>query len=315
MANQDKRLDIIDVSRHVGKKKDEVVGLNIPDFVDATKKNTFTGRTNVKKTAKRPIIRNKKKPFRWDLVVLLILVIFCSGCALIIFRDKHKNDFDASKAVAPVYDGQLESEYVSNENQSNALGYKGDNNIICLDAGHGGNDAGAEYKKAYEKDQCLEMVRLVKAELESEGYKVVLTRDSDTNPSLNERVKSAEDANAGIMVSIHRNFYQGDSKSGGNQAKGVECWIGTSRPKDANQLANVILSEISKLQLTSNRGVKTGTINNANRNYRINTSKCTSCILELGFITNTGDDVLVTSKKNECARAIAQGIIGYIKSS
>jgi N-acetylmuramoyl-L-alanine amidase len=239
---------------------------------------------------------------------MAVLLVVC--CFFGIYRLLNRNSFDSKAAVAPVYDDQY-----AEEGATAAVDVSDrDRKVICLDAGHGGSDAGAEYKKTYEKDQCLEMVKLVRTELENEGYTVVLTRESDTNPSLDERVKLAEDANASVLVSIHRNFYQGDSKSGGNTAKGIECWIGASNPADANQLSTRILNELMKLSLTTNRGVKTGTINNANRNYKINTSKCTSCILELGFITNTNDDVLVTTKKAECARAIAQGIISYLGS-
>ena len=55
---------------------------------------------------------------------------------------------------------------------------------ITLDAGHGGKDPGTSAKlsgKSYnEKDLTLEITLLLKSELEKEGLKVKLTRDSDT---------------------------------------------------------------------------------------------------------------------------------------
>lgn len=46
----------------------------------------------------------------------------------------------------------------------------------------------------------------------------------------------------------------------------------------------------------------------------ISTEEKTSCLIELGFISNPNDDALVTTHKEECARAIAAGISGYLKS-
>lgn len=34
--------------------------------------------------------------------------------------------------------------------------------LVCIDAGHGGSDCGADYAGAYEKDETLLIARLVK---------------------------------------------------------------------------------------------------------------------------------------------------------
>lgn len=187
--------------------------------------------------------------------------------------------------------------------------YEKNNNVICIDAGHGGSDPGAERGKTYEKDQVLGVAMLVKENLEQAGYEVVLTRDSDMFISLEDRVRIAEAANAGVLVSIHRNYYKP-----GELASGVECWIHNSNPKDAQSLCSMIMGEINKLGLSNDRGIKTGTIEDPNENYKINKSQCTSCILELGFITNSKDDALVTGSRSKCAKAIADGIDKYVKS-
>ena len=166
---------------------------------------------------------------------------------------------------------------------------KADQNVICIDAGHGGSDPGAERGKTYEKDQVLGVAMLVKENLEQAGYEVVLTRDSDMFISLEDRVRIAEAANAGVLVSIHRNYYKP-----GELASGVECWIHNSNPKDAQSLCSMIMGEINKLGLSNDRGNKTGTIE--------------------GSITNSKDDALVTGSRSKCAKAIADGIDKYVKS-
>ncbi len=59
---------------------------------------------------------------------------------------------------------------------------------ICLDAGHGFDDVGttAGYITKSEKEINLEIVMLLKAELESRNYQVVLTHDGKTFPSENK---------------------------------------------------------------------------------------------------------------------------------
>lgn len=56
---------------------------------------------------------------------------------------------------------------------------------ITIDPGHGGVDTGASYKyngkEYYESNLVLDIALKLKKQLESEGYKVLLTRDSDKN--------------------------------------------------------------------------------------------------------------------------------------
>ncbi len=65
-----------------------------------------------------------------------------------------------------------------------------------------------------------------------------------------------------------------------------------------------------------NRGVKTGTVGDAKDNYYINAhSKCTSTVIDMGFITNVSDLKKVTTDKTKTAQAIADGIKRLFKTS
>ena len=77
---------------------------------------------------------------------------------------------------------------------------------IAIDAGHGGEDAGAIGPTATkEKDINLDVAKKLKTLLEKQGAKVVMTRNDDSNVELYERVKIAKDENALILLSIHAN--------------------------------------------------------------------------------------------------------------
>ena len=77
---------------------------------------------------------------------------------------------------------------------------------ICLDAGHGGDDAGAIGPTGTkEKEINLDVVKRLQKVLEDAGAKVVLTRTEDINVPLYDRVKIAKQEDSLICISIHSN--------------------------------------------------------------------------------------------------------------
>jgi len=75
--------------------------------------------------------------------------------------------------------------------------------VIVLDPAHGGADPGARGEGLLEKDIVLEMARSVRAELERQGYRVVLTRNDDSNPSYDERAAIANAYRDSIFITLH----------------------------------------------------------------------------------------------------------------
>lgn len=86
---------------------------------------------------------------------------------------------------------------------------------IVLDAGHGGKDPGAiSRNKLREKNINLAVVKYLKENLESRGFKVILTRSHDTFLTLEERVRVAKKYNADLFLSIHSNSNPSAALSG-----------------------------------------------------------------------------------------------------
>jgi N-acetylmuramoyl-L-alanine amidase len=76
--------------------------------------------------------------------------------------------------------------------------------LIVLDPAHGGTDAGARGQNgAIEKDVVLQFARVARATLVREGYRVLLTRDDDSNPSYDDRAAVANSYRDAIFVSLH----------------------------------------------------------------------------------------------------------------
>ena len=76
---------------------------------------------------------------------------------------------------------------------------------IVIDPGHGGKDSGALGKKAQEKDIVLAVAKLLKKELEKEGFNVKLTRDKDVFIELGQRANLANKWDGDLFLSLHCN--------------------------------------------------------------------------------------------------------------
>ncbi len=240
---------------------------------------------------------------RWDRIIAYITLAAVVFCGMIIYQD-----FFAKEAAEPGNAFVLGNTDANIEQAAQPPGP--DQPVVCLDAGHGGRDNGADYNGKLEKVQTLAFANQVKHYLETAGVYVVMTRTADITAELEERTETCNRAKSSAMVSIHRNYYQQDLS-----VNGVEAWIYSGQPQDSMQLASGILAELERSAGCQNRGVKAGSIENANEDYYINThSTCASCILELGFMTSRKDDAIVENRMDVAARAVADGIISFLRA-
>jgi N-acetylmuramoyl-L-alanine amidase len=92
--------------------------------------------------------------------------------------------------------------------------------VVVLDAGHGGDDHGAEGAGGLrEKDLVLDVARRLAERLERRGLRVVHTRTADAYVPLDERTAIANRAAADLFLSIHANA------ASARQARGVETYF------------------------------------------------------------------------------------------
>jgi N-acetylmuramoyl-L-alanine amidase len=77
---------------------------------------------------------------------------------------------------------------------------------VVIDAGHGGDDAGARGAAGLlEKELVLDLANRLAERVAENGLKVVLTRRDDTFVPLEERTSIANDARGDLFISIHAN--------------------------------------------------------------------------------------------------------------
>ncbi|MBW7651781.1 N-acetylmuramoyl-L-alanine amidase [Anoxybacillus sp. ST4] len=206
-----------------------------------------------------------------------------------------------------VYNGQFAYVHKTYVKLRNVAGSPVKGRIIVVDAGHGGRDPGAVAGGVSEKTIVLEVAKLLKEKLEKAGATVVMTRETDVYPTLQERVDMAKNNYAEMFVSIHTNA------ATNTNAKGAEVYYDSStnpNGEESRKLAQYIQEEIVRMANMVDRGVKNSGL------YVLRNNTVTSVLVELGFISNAEDRAKLTSAEyqNIYAEAIYQGIVKYYTS-
>jgi N-acetylmuramoyl-L-alanine amidase len=76
--------------------------------------------------------------------------------------------------------------------------------VIVINAAHGGTDDGARADNGLlEKNVVLIFARMLRSEFERQGFRVVMTRNDDSNPSYEDRAAVANAYRDAIFISLH----------------------------------------------------------------------------------------------------------------
>ncbi len=111
---------------------------------------------------------------------------------------------------------------------------------VILDAGHGGADKGAVNGGLLEKDLNLDVCLKAKALLESKGFHVVMTRESDVFLPLEERARIANKYDKAVFISVHFNY-----SPYGAEANGLEVYAMAARGTPSTDEDYLLVSHLS----------------------------------------------------------------------
>ena len=173
--------------------------------------------------------------------------------------------------------------------------------LVVIDPGHGGWDRGGMPGQVLpEKPYTLDTAKRLAGVLQTDGIKVVLTRNADYYVSLGQRVAIANAYaryNA-VFVSIH---FNGGLRVG---AHGVETYYNNSR---AYRLAALIHPRVIQALGTLDRRIR-------HRGYFVlRRNQLPAVLVECGFLTNPGEAarIVTPGARQNLAKAIAAGIERY----
>ena len=109
------------------------------------------------------------------------------------------------------------------------------NDLIVIDAGHGGHDSGAVGGRKKEKDLVLQISKRLAKQLKKRGYRVAMTRTRDRFLKLPQRTRIADKKKAILFISIHANSVP---KRKRNKVQGIETFfLQTTRDAKSQRIA------------------------------------------------------------------------------
>lgn len=164
---------------------------------------------------------------------------------------------------------------------------------IVIDAGHGGNDFGAIYGEILEKNISLSVAKEIqKINKSQDKYEVILTRDSDSAPTLAERTDMINKLSPEMVISLHVNSSPQKERSD----NGFEVYVQNSDV--SKELAGKIYKKFNARKIEE-------------RNlHMLRETKAAAVLVELGFINNSDNRNYITSEKGQ--KEIAQKFVEII---
>jgi N-acetylmuramoyl-L-alanine amidase len=177
------------------------------------------------------------------------------------------------------------------------------NKTVVIDPGHGGRDNGTTGARGtLEKTLTLKTSQLLYDKLRAAGTNVILTRNNDQYISLASRVSSSHYHNADAFISIHYDSINDRS------VRGMTTYYYNSKQKP---LGEQIHSSVVSKTMLKDRGTRFGDY------HVIRENKQTAVLLELGYLSNPTEEVLVNTPQYQeaVANGIFEGLARYFKNN
>lgn len=168
---------------------------------------------------------------------------------------------------------------------------------------HGGANPGAVYEDRRESDDALRLALAVGELLENDGFDVVYTRTEDTTQSVGEKAALANESDADLFISIHRNAAARDNLYDGAQT--LIYAPGGLRETVAQNIADRL----------EDAGFQNLGVDIRPNLVVLNRTKMPAILVEAGFIDSDKDNEIFDSNFQEIAEAIAAGITDSLETS
>jgi N-acetylmuramoyl-L-alanine amidase len=199
------------------------------------------------------------------------------------------------------------------------------NRVIVIDPGHGGDNHGTSsvLDKRLEKEFTLDWAKRLKPLLETNGWKVFLTRTNDSYVTNANRVAFATAHHADLFISLHFNSSAPDQKATGLE---TYCFTPTGIPStvtrgysdpwtdklSSNDFDTQNLQLAVKLQGALLRAI--GMEDRGVRHVRyievLRGQKCPAVLIEGGYLSNPAEAKLIESPeyRQKLAEAVANAL-------
>lgn len=191
---------------------------------------------------------------------------------------------------------------------------------VIIDAGHGGEDGGAEVDGVLEKDINLNIANKTADLLRLCGYTVTEIRDEDISvyedgaetlrekkvSDLKHRVEICNESENNIVVSIHQNKFDNSAYSG------AQVFYSVNNDNSILLAEAVRSAVVSLLQSDNTRELKPA----GSDIYLLDNAEVPAIIVECGFLSNSEERAKLLSEgyQSQMAYSIAMGVLEYSQS-
>ncbi|MDR2825278.1 MAG: N-acetylmuramoyl-L-alanine amidase, partial [Deltaproteobacteria bacterium] len=212
---------------------------------------------------------------------------------------------------------------------------------VVVDAGHGGTDPGAIGNGITESQYTLEIAQLLGKRLQSKGFTVIYSRNSDKRIDLKERTTLANEKKADIFISIHLNssrnkdalgletYYLDVARSDAasvvaarenavdvNATSDLQFILSdltrNSKRDESKALSTLVLDRTIARLKASGFGVRHNGVRSAPF-YVLMGARMPAFLIEVGYLSNSADAGRLKNKKylESLADGITEGLVAY----
>jgi len=176
----------------------------------------------------------------------------------------------------------------------------GSKKTIVIDAGHGGEDTGAQIGAEQEKKIVENIAKKISRLNSKDEIEIILLRNDDSFVELSERVAKINKINPSLVISLHVNSSKNLNQNGVNAYVSKQNGFYEKSKESAENLVDKI----------SNEKLAKGEVKDANY-YVLKNSKCPALLVEIGYLTNENDRNYLVSENGQ--NEIANKIVEFIK--
>ena len=200
--------------------------------------------------------------------------------------------------------------FTTHKKPATGLPRNGKKIVLVLDAGHGGNDIGAQTAAYKEKDLNLRITNRISELAAAYGITVHLTRSEDVYPSLPDRSMLSNSFQPDAFVSIHINQHAKENPFN----KDYEVYVSAknSQYTKSKALATSVAHGLS----TSGIDISQLSLNEKGL-YVLKNSTAPAILIECGDIQNAPEMALITDNEHLDAicNSILKGIVDFHNSN
>ena len=196
---------------------------------------------------------------------------------------------------------------------------------VMIDPGHGRKDTGAVGARYKEKNLVLTIAMKLKRTLTARGFKVLMTRASDTFLSLKQRTALVAKLKPDIFISLHCNAAAAKKASGietfcvtpSGEASSSESTsrktklLGNNHDKENARLAYEIQKNLIRSTKAKDRGLKFA------RFFVLKNIDCPGVLVETGFLSNDAEEARLgySLYQTKIVNGLLNGILAYKRAT